>query len=239
MSWPPDVKERALVAAGRHCCICHRFCGIKIELHHIHERSSGGKDTFANCIPLCFDCHSDMKTYDFKHPKGTKYSTSELIAHRDLWYARVSGSPNLGLGKEIREADKKKFEELCHCLPWQPYIEFARDQDFDDQSFPWSMMQKFDDFVRWSQNANNEFLDADLEAARVQLAERVKKFVIEVATNTSPLDRNPDRSKIHTDYRNENSETYISMVKELNDAGSAVYEAYSDLIRMARQRMTT
>ena len=53
MSWPLSVKEKVLVKSGRHCCICHKFCGIKIELHHITLKSEGGLETEENCIRGC------------------------------------------------------------------------------------------------------------------------------------------------------------------------------------------
>ena len=70
MSFPYKVSEDALVKCGRCCCICHRFCGIKIELHHIKQKADGGDDSFENCIPLCLNCHADVKAYNPHHPKG-------------------------------------------------------------------------------------------------------------------------------------------------------------------------
>jgi hypothetical protein len=84
--WPVKVKERVLLACARSCCVCHRFCGRNIELHHIEMESKGGKSSFDNCIPLCYDCHADAGHYNPTHPKGTKYSSSELRKHRDNWY---------------------------------------------------------------------------------------------------------------------------------------------------------
>jgi hypothetical protein len=57
MAFPPEVAEQALLACARYCCLCHKFCGNKIETHHIVQ---GGGDTFENCIPLCFDCHAEV-----------------------------------------------------------------------------------------------------------------------------------------------------------------------------------
>ncbi|WP_104421880.1 HNH endonuclease [Neolewinella xylanilytica] len=62
MGWPTSVRENVLVKAGRHCCLCHKFCGLKIELHHIKLKSQGGEETEENCIPLCFDCHADVQS---------------------------------------------------------------------------------------------------------------------------------------------------------------------------------
>ena len=57
-----------------------------MEVHHIKAKADGGKDTFENAIPLCFDCHAEVRQYDPKHPKGIKFSEQELIQHRDNWY---------------------------------------------------------------------------------------------------------------------------------------------------------
>lgn len=89
MSFPEKVKEKALIACGRGCCLCHKIKGLKIELHHIVQKSEGGQDTFDNCIPLCFDCHADMRSYDHNHPKGIKYTKPELRTRRDDWYLIV------------------------------------------------------------------------------------------------------------------------------------------------------
>jgi hypothetical protein len=112
MGWPHEVSERALLYCGRHCCVCHKFCGVKIELHHIVPKSEGGEDTFDNCIPLCFDCHADVMAYNPKHPKGRKYTTSELKAHRDRWYGELS-SIREATGGQPREASSKRDSQPC------------------------------------------------------------------------------------------------------------------------------
>ncbi len=89
MGFPPDFAEKILISCQRACAVCHKFCGTKMELHHIKPKSEGGKDTYENCIPLCFDCHADVRAYDPTHPKGKKYTESELRGHRDSWYAKV------------------------------------------------------------------------------------------------------------------------------------------------------
>jgi HNH endonuclease len=88
--WPKSVQEKALVACGRKCCICHRFCGTKIELHHIVQDADAGASDFENCIPLCFDCHADVGHYNPRHPKGKRYSATELRGHRDQWYKLIN-----------------------------------------------------------------------------------------------------------------------------------------------------
>lgn len=83
------TRIRALVAAARHCCVCHRYKGVKVEVHHIVPQSEGGADDFDNAIPLCFDCHTDAGHYNPRHPRGTRFSSRELRTHRDSWYEIV------------------------------------------------------------------------------------------------------------------------------------------------------
>lgn len=92
MAWPPKVKVNLLVQCGRHCCVCHKFCGNKIEIDHIIPESEGGPSTEDNGIPVCFDCHADIKHYNDKHPRGTKFGAEELRLHRKrLFYLVDSG----------------------------------------------------------------------------------------------------------------------------------------------------
>jgi len=90
MGFSPDVKEQAYIASARRCCVCKKFAGRNIEVHHIVQAADGGEDSFDNAIPLCFDCHAEAGHYNPRHPKGAKYSSSELRAHRDNWYKFVA-----------------------------------------------------------------------------------------------------------------------------------------------------
>ncbi len=81
-----QIRTNVLVSAARHCCVCHRYKGVKVEVHHIVPTSKGGDDCEDNAIALCFDCHTDAGHYNPKHPKGTKYSPHELKEARERWY---------------------------------------------------------------------------------------------------------------------------------------------------------
>ena len=77
MGFSQKIKEDILVASARHCCVCRRYRGVKIEIHHIKPEEQGGEDSFENAIALCFDCHADAGHYFAKHPKGVKISPTE------------------------------------------------------------------------------------------------------------------------------------------------------------------
>lgn len=90
MGFPTSVADEVLVRCGRHCCLCGKFVGQKIELHHIRQVADGGEDTVDNCIPLCFNCHAEVKAYNPHHPKGRKFTEKELKGHRDKCYQKYS-----------------------------------------------------------------------------------------------------------------------------------------------------
>ena len=166
MSFPADIKEQVLIACARHCCICHRFCGIKIELHHIKQKAEGGKDTADNCIPLCFDCHGDMRSYDHKHPKGTKYTASELIKHRDTWYGKVREAPVFTYSTESADLDRKALARLKELLPPLNSIGFIRQNNFAGFGFRRSNLDDFPNYLAECEDPAFEFIDAELEAMR-------------------------------------------------------------------------
>jgi tetratricopeptide (TPR) repeat protein len=85
MAFPKKVVEDLLVACNRCCCICHKYCGTKIEVHHIIPQSEGGQDTMENAIALCFNCHAEVMSYNINHPKGRKFSPRELMKHKEQW----------------------------------------------------------------------------------------------------------------------------------------------------------
>lgn len=89
MAFSEETRIKALVSCGRRCCICHKFCGNNMEIHHIKAKADDGSDDFENAIPLCFDFHAEVRQYDSKHPKGIKFTEKELIIHRDNWYKKM------------------------------------------------------------------------------------------------------------------------------------------------------
>jgi hypothetical protein len=89
-AFPSDVIESLLVKCHRYCCLCHKFCSSRIEVHHINPNGGNAED---NGIPLCFDCHAEVRAYDPSHPKGRKFTPSELKKHRDQWFSIMSKPP--------------------------------------------------------------------------------------------------------------------------------------------------
>lgn len=103
MSFSPKVREEALVKAARHCCVCRRYAGVAVEVHHIDPEAEGGANGIENAIALCFDCHCAAGHYNPSHPKGSKYSRSELRRHKHEWeeFVKLNGTTDSGNTSEI------------------------------------------------------------------------------------------------------------------------------------------
>ena len=113
MAFSEEIKIKAMIACGRCCCVCHKFCGNNMEVHHIKARAEGGQDIYENAIPLCFNCHAEVRQYDPKHPKGIKFTEKELVMHRNEWYSKVK--------QGVKENEKKERIEPSKILHQKDY----------------------------------------------------------------------------------------------------------------------
>jgi HNH endonuclease len=237
MSFPARVQEDALVACGRHCCLCHKFCGIKIELHHIRPQSEGGPNTFENCIALCFDCHADMRTYDHKHPKGTKYTETELIRHRNAWHEKIRANIGVITLPEYLELDKQIFQRLTELLSWQSSIAFIRNHYFANP-FLWRNLDGLYKFWEACDDPAFEFLDPDLEGLRALLLQGVIILINELSVTTFPLDRPGDQvNGISKAYTHEEYEENRKVIEDLTQKAKSIVETYDALIKLSRRKL--
>lgn len=90
--FPRQAVDELLKACHRRCCVCHRFCGVKIETDHIVP---GGPDTIDNAIPVCFECHAEIHSYNDKHPRGRKFRPEELRGHKEQWLEICTRRPEI------------------------------------------------------------------------------------------------------------------------------------------------
>src|SRR5947209_7059047 len=89
MPFAADVKMKMFIRCHRRCCLCLKQCGINMEAAHIIDESEGGPNDEENGIPVCFDCHQEIGSYNNKHPKGNKIRPEEIRARRNRVYTLV------------------------------------------------------------------------------------------------------------------------------------------------------
>lgn len=237
MAFSAKVKEESLVACGRHCSICHKFCGIKIECNHIIPEASGGLDSFENCIPLCFDCHADMGSYDINHPKGNKYSTSELKRHRDSWYAKVQNSGAMMASATYLELDRQTYKKTKELLPWESGLMDWIAHSSVEAIIPRLAIRQADLFNIACTNPAFEFVDADLEGIRVGLNNAILEFVDSLAKNTWPLTTDREFNQVATEWAYEQPDRFENLVADLNAKASVVLSNYVQLIKLGRRKL--
>lgn len=236
MAFSKAVKEGALLACGRCCCVCHKFCGTKIEVHHIREASEGGDNTYENAIPLCFDCHADMRSYDHRHPKGNKYSESELRHHRDRWYGKVKDSGGLVGHNTAVETDKRVYDRLLKILPWNGSISFIRVNNFAGFSFETARLDDLHAFTSHCTDPAFEFIDSDLEALRASLLGLIDEFTLTIARETFPTSTLGWNS-VPGQWESEQADRFRKAVAKLHGTATKIVEVYGALIKTARRKL--
>lgn len=90
MPFDTTIKEEALIRSKRHCCLCHKYGGRNVNVHHIIPEASGGPNILDNSIVLCLTCHADVGHYNPQHPLGIKFKPDEIKRLRDSWWELCS-----------------------------------------------------------------------------------------------------------------------------------------------------
>jgi hypothetical protein len=207
---------------------------IKIELHHIKQEADGGENSFENCIPLCFDCHSDVKTYNPKHPKGRKYTEKELISHRNSWYEKVKQSGGITGNPDYQDIDRKTYEKLKSILQSDMMI-WLNENNFAGFSFKLDNLDPIREFIYECEKPEFEFIDIDLEGLKHQLCEKTKKFSRLIGKYTFP---NGDGwNSIPSDWEIEYPERFDEVVDQIHTATSEIWEGYCELIKLSRRKL--
>jgi hypothetical protein len=77
-SLPAALERDVLVEAGHRCAIptCHEF---PVQIHHIKDRSKGGKDEFSNLIGLCATCHDRVTRGYIKQRDVRQYKANLAV----------------------------------------------------------------------------------------------------------------------------------------------------------------
>lgn len=232
MSFSSSVSDEVLVKCGRCCCICHVFCGSKMELHHIKQHADGGEDAAENCIPLCLNCHAEVKSYNPHHPKGKKYAESELIGHREQWYKKVASTGIVQINEKYKELDTKTYLQIKELFDPERY--FLSEQNFAF-SFYRSKLEPLDKFQFLCRNPEFEFLDADLETIKCSLLNNIIGFLNVVGYETFPKDSN--LSCVPEEWEIEQPERFKKVVEDLSTYSTNAWNDYCDLVKLARRKL--
>lgn len=243
MSFSPRVREDVLVACKRHCCLCEEYKALKIEIHHIKQKCEGGSDTFDNAIPLCFDCHGDMRSYDHKHPKGAKYSENELKRRRDGWYLRaealsVPSRSQTSYIAQISNHDISIFQELNNILP-SNYCSILRQSAFGDHRTG-ELLEPFYNFLEKCNDPTFMFQDHEFEQEKNILKEKADSLINYVSPYMESAGSNmyrigPTEGSLGSDIEQMNY--WSGIISKAWDYVSSFCESYDNLLRQKTMKL--
>ena len=171
MTFPRDQVSELLARCHRRCCVCHRFCGVKIETDHIKPMAQGGEDSIENAIPVCFECHAEIHSYNDMHPRGRKFLPEELRLHRDQWLKVCADRPDVLLSA-TRTSDVGPLQALI-----------------DELEFNAKVAAKADSMDQGCTFHDRQFLRAIHEGSIAILREEIKDAVTEAYVTMGAANR--------------------------------------------------
>ena len=103
-----------LVRCHRCCCICHRYCGVKIELDHIIPQAETRPATMTSRTlfqpALSVMLKSTVTTTSI--PGGRKFRPEELRKHREQWLTLCKQDPGILVGRSTRDSEVGPLQAL-------------------------------------------------------------------------------------------------------------------------------
>lgn len=173
MSFPEKIKIDVLLKCKRYCCYCEKYKGRDIEVHHIIQKANGGDDTFDNAIPLCYDCHSEIGSYNPNHPKGNRFRADELKKIRDDFFIKIASVSRKVIS--LSENDEKLLDKLKN--DYTPIIEYAIRTDFSSEfvEIDYADIIYNLEYEKWSRK-KYIFQDINLENLKVNILATLDKL---------------------------------------------------------------
>ena len=141
MSFDRKEVSELLSACHRRCCICHQFCGVKMETDHIIPQEEKGTDDIGNAIPVCFECHAEIHSYNNKHPRGRKFTPEELRNHKDQWLKICEEHPEI-LTKSFMRSDVGPLNALVDELEFNAKVAETKDGNYIGCNFQVKQFEK-------------------------------------------------------------------------------------------------
>jgi len=232
---PTDVQTAVLANGARRCVLCFHLGGDLAEKHgqiaHIDQDPSNASED--NLAFMCLPHHS---LYDSKTRQHKNYTLGEVKLARSNLYQLVANGGHLGnAGPSTSiEADRRILREFLEAVPSDRTMGFLKEQHFAD-TFDWKHLADIQRLLREKHGPEHEFLDADLEVARLHFHDDCRKFLRVLTTYTFPGPG--DKHSIPKEWREQKPELLTKAVEEIHAAVERVCESYQSLVRASRRRL--
>lgn len=211
--FPRDKVNELLKACHRRCCICHRFCGVKIEIDHILPAADGGSDTIENAIAVCLECHAEIHSYNDRHPRGRKFRPEELRGHREQWLDICRSRPEIFV-TATRNSDVGPLQALI-----------------DELEFNGRVAQHLTSDAQGCLFQNEQFQRAIREGAVATLVEELKSAILEAYVRMGSANQLISAAWIHPRGSNPWAEGVNEAQRRIFEAGPKIEEAKVALLQ--------
>jgi hypothetical protein len=94
LAFPRDQVDQLLIACHRRCCVCHRFCGVKIETDHIVTKADGGPDTIMR-FRCALNITRRFTATTTNIPEAASFALKELRGHKEQWLEICRNKPEI------------------------------------------------------------------------------------------------------------------------------------------------
>lgn len=206
-----------------------------MECHHIDP---DGGDSFDNCIPLCFDCHAEVRHYDDDHPKGVKFTGGELKGHRDAWFKKVDVGIADAAPAEHMALDRELFHRIHKLLGGSEEMTHFRDHDYG-ASYPREIEKRLIKFVHYSSLPEWEFFSLPMEEAYADLKATVREYRAKAVNRIwfEPDGMAGIPAEWVYDEKESQRQRFDEAEKVMNAEATKIWDAYCQFVRQARRTL--
>ena len=141
--------------------------------------------------------------------------------------------------EDLYNVDRELFKEFIELLPSDGLdVKLLEKHDFGN-SHHGNEVKRLDKFVHTWNNAQKQFLDAELEAQRDNLITKARHFIDTLASRSYSIGNGETFSCIPDAYRGawDWPPHVHEQIRELNDLGSELFELHKTLILKARSKL--
>lgn len=134
------------------------------------------------------------------------------------------------------ESDRNLLNQIRETLPSDYPIIKLRDYDFGGV-YSDELTEGMHEFLHGCRKPEFEFHDPDLEEAREELEEAVRRFTRTSGKETFYLEGSTEKRRIPSEWHHKQPKRWHRVRNELNGAADDIVEAYDKLVRTGRKKL--
>ena len=171
-----------------------------------------------------------------RHRAADRKFTVDILFWEDIARALATQAPaaSAAPARPDTRHDTGMFAALMGLLPPDGVIAFIDQTNMAGASFPRSRLDPLTAFLRDWNKRERVFRDAEIEAAKRRLWEKVQEYLHAIASETV---RDADRFSVPEEWETQQPERFWRVAKKLNRLAEEIVELHRTLARIAGQKL--